>query len=220
MLHQRIWWKCLAPTNTWSRPMKYDPFKLHRRSIRLQGYDYAQVGAYFITICTLNRECTFDNVVLRHIAESYWRAIPRHFPNIVLDEWIVMPNHLHGVIVMADDARRGEAFPEARFDIQAFSNLATELTAKVSGGNASPLPTRGVVSASLGALVGNYKSVTTRRINTIRKTAGAHVWQRNYHEHIIRDDNDLDRIRKYIIENPANWDTDEENSNSAPIRPK
>lgn len=87
--------------------MKYDPLKHHRHSIRLQGYDYSQGGAYFVTIVTRNRECLFDSTVLHRVAESNWRSIPQHFSNVVLDGWIVMPNHLHGVIVIADDVRRG-----------------------------------------------------------------------------------------------------------------
>ena len=124
--------------------MKYDPSKHRRHSIRLKGYDYAQVGAYFVTIVTHNRECLFDDLVLRRAAETHWHALPNHFANILLDEWIVMPNHLHGVIVIADDARRGEAFPDAPFDAKASSSSAIRLPDNVSGGNAAPLPPRGV----------------------------------------------------------------------------
>lgn len=191
--------------------MKYDPFKHHRRSTRLKGYDYTQVGAYFVTICAHKRECLFDDIVLRRVAESCWRTIPQHFPNAVLDEWIVMPNHLHGIVVIAYDVRRGEAFLGAPFDAKVSSSSVIELPGNGVGGNASPLPPRGVSSNSLGAIIGNYKSATTRRINTIRHTQGAPVWQRNYWEHIIRDENELNRTREYIIDNPANWDADVEN---------
>ena len=167
--------------------MKYDPNKHHpagtlrsRRSIRLKGYDYTQVGAYFVTICADNRECLFDDLVLRRVVETYWCAIPQHFSNVVLDEWIVMPNHLHGVIVIADDARRGEAFPQDRLSGNLIANGKDGLSLQHASGNASPLPSRGVVSDSLGAIIGNYKSVTTRRINAIRHTQAAPVWQRNY----------------------------------------
>lgn len=193
------------------RDMKYDPFKHHRRSIRLKGYDYSPAGAYFVTICAHCRECLFDDAVLRRVAESHWRALPKHFPNVVLDEWIVMPNHLHGVIVIADDARRGEAFPDAPSNAKASSSSENESPANVVGGNASPLPPRGVTPNSLGAIIGNYKAVTTRRINAIRHTPGAPVWQRNYYEHIIRNEKELNRIRAYIINNPANWEADDEN---------
>ena len=112
--------------------------------------------------------------------------------------------------MIADDARRGEAFPDARFDAKVSSLSAIRLPNDVSRGNALPLSPRGAASDSLGAIVGNYKSVTARRINTIRKTPGAPVWQHNYYEHSIRDENELNRMREYIINNPANWDMDEE----------
>jgi putative transposase len=81
---------------------RYDPNKQHRRSIRMRGYDYAQPGAYFVTLCTHNRECTFDDPVLRRVVETHWRAIPRHGPHVTLDAWVVMPNHVHGIIVIGD----------------------------------------------------------------------------------------------------------------------
>jgi len=191
--------------------MKYDPSKHLRRSIRLKGYDYSQIGAYFVTICVDNRECLFDDLVLRRVAETYWRNIPRHFPNVALDEWIVMPNHLHGAIVIADDARRGEAFPPTTFAGNSLSDERDAFASSHASGNASPLLPRGASPDSLGAIIGNYKSVTTRRINAIRHTPGAPVWQRNYYEHIVRDENELNRIREYIVNNPANWEEDEEN---------
>ena len=87
-----------------------DPDRHHRRSIRLPGYDYSSAGAYFVTICTYKRDLLFDDPVLRRVAEALWQHIPRHFPDVQLDTWVVMPNHVHGIIVIADDPRRGEAF--------------------------------------------------------------------------------------------------------------
>jgi len=84
---------------------RYDPDKHHRRSIRLQGYDYTQSGAYFVTIVTHGRELLFDDPVLRRVAETMWQRIPRHFPHVELDEWVVMPNHVHGIIVIAPTVR-------------------------------------------------------------------------------------------------------------------
>ncbi len=195
--------------------MKYDPSKHHRRTIRLPGYDYSQVGAYFITICVHNRECLFDDVVLKRVAETYWRSIPRFSANIILDEWIVMPNHLHGVLIIADPARKGEALPNAFFTARVSSPSENRLPANTAGNNTSPLPPRGAPPNSLGAIIGNYKSVTARRINAIRHTPGAPVWQRNYYEHIVRDEDELNRIRAYIISNPANWEIDEQNPRRA-----
>lgn len=121
--------------------MKYDPLKHHRHSIRLRGYDYSQGGAYFVTICVDNRECLFDDRVLRRVAETYWRTLPQHFPNVVLDEWIVMPNHLHGVIVIADDVRRGEALPKATLNAKVPYSSGIKLSANALDGNASLAPT-------------------------------------------------------------------------------
>ncbi len=196
---------------------RYDPTKHHRRSIRLKGYAYASPGAYFVTLVTFDRECLFDNAILRHIAEYNWRAIIRHFENVVLDEWVVMPNHLHGIIIFRDDARRGEAFPENDFKATRLAFSQDGFDDDRERRNASPLPSserqrpHGVEHGSLGAIIGNFKSITTRRINAIRHSHGASVWQRNYYEHIIRDEGDLDRLREYIVTNPTRWELDREN---------
>jgi putative transposase len=145
-----------------------------------------------------------------------WQRIPRHFPHVELDEWVVMPNHIHGIIAITDvgatHSTNGASTAEAG------SQYATPLSAKQATGNASPLPASpqpptGPPSGSLGAIVGNYKSVTARRINRIRHTPGVRVWQRNYHEHIIRNERVLNRIRQYIRDNPAHWAEDRENPN-------
>ncbi len=184
--------------------MKYDPNKHHRHSIRLKGYDYTQVGLYYVTLVTHNRECFFDDPVLRRMIEHYWCEIPRHFENAVLDESVIMPNHLHGIIVIGE--KQGEAFLARTESGGAVSIASDDLLENVEKRNASPLP-----CGSLGAIVGNFKSVTARRINEIRKTPGALVWQRNYYEHIVRNEEELERIRNYIINNPTNWNTDDEN---------
>ncbi len=178
--------------------MPYDHERHHRRSIRLRGYDYRQEGAYFVTIVTQDRACPFGQVVNRdmglnehgEIAMECWQNIPAHFPNVELDEFIIMPNHVHGILVITN-------------------NDATDVGAT----HASPLPKspHGPQSASVGAVVGSYKSAVTKRFNARRHTPGAAVWQRNYYEHIIRDDESLGRIRQYILDNPARWATDREN---------
>jgi putative transposase len=186
--------------------MNYDPRKHHRRSIRLSGYDYTQPGAYFVTICTQNRECLFDDPVLRSVVETHWQAIPRHVPHVTLDAWVVMPNHVHGIIVITDPsvgARHCHQVPASGRRASSGEARPSKLDAD---GNALPLQ-RG----SLGAIVGNLKSVTARRINRIRHTPGMDVWQRNYYEHIIRNERALERIREYIINNPLRWELDIEN---------
>ncbi|MBN1810535.1 MAG: transposase [Anaerolineae bacterium] len=191
---------------------RYDRNKHHRRSTRLRGYDYAQAGAYFVTIVTHDRETLFDDPVFRRAAETMWQRIPRHSPHVELDKWVVMPNHVHGIIVIVDDSRgRGEAFRDGRSVLSDSFPCAAPFSAKLDPGNASPLPEPKLPSGSLGAIVGNFKSVTTRRINRIRKTPGAPVWQRNYYERIIRNERELNAVRHYISENPARWAEDREN---------
>ena len=166
--------------------MKYDPEKHHRHSIRLTGYDYTQAGAYFVTIVTQGREPVFDNVVLQGIAESFWLRLPQRFSHVSLDEWVVMPNHLHGILVISQDGPIPDPILPA-------------------GG----VPPAGAPIGSLGAIIGAYKSTTTQRINRIRDMSGRQVWQRNYYERIIRSDAELDAIRRYIRDNPLNWPHDE-----------
>jgi REP element-mobilizing transposase RayT len=173
----------------------------HRRSIRLKGYDYTRAGAYFVTICTKDRACLFGDVSdgvtrlnqMGHIVRQCWLAIPDHFPHVLLDEFVVMPNHVHGIIVI----------------------MATHI---VGATHASPLqnddtPTRprGPQPRSVASIVGSFKSAATKRINEHRGTPGAPVWQRDYFEHIIRNDESLNRIREYILNNPLQWALDREN---------
>ncbi len=183
----------------------YNP-KIHqRRSIRLQGYDYSQAGAYFVTICAHKKECLFGKIVNDAVQlnewgkmiVTCWEAIPEHFPNVELDAFVVMPNHVHGIMMI--QGGRGEAFAE----------VARWKTPDRSA-NASPLRP-GTQANSLGAIVQNFKSVSTRKINQLRGTAGLTIWQRNYYEHIIRGENELNRIRQYISDNPLHWVLDKEN---------
>jgi len=187
--------------------MPYDPQKHHRRSIRLKGYDYTQPGAYYVTLCTEARQCLFGDVVkgemrlnsLGHIAFTCWQAIPEHFPHVELDAFVVMPNHLHGILVISDTL--------------------------VGATHASPLHHPNVLSLrkpcgptpkSVGAIVGSYKSAVSKGINAICNTEGNSIWQRNYYEHISRDEESLHNIRQYIVENPWRWANDPENPQHYP----
>ncbi len=173
--------------------MVYDPRKHRRRSIRWFAYDYAQAGAYFVTICTADRQGPLGQVEgvevrlsgLGQIAATCWRAIPEHFEDVELDAFVVMPNHVHGIIVIGDGRAR----------------------------HASPLQgaAKGPERRSVGSIVGAYKSAVTRRIRETGGTPGAALWQRNYYEHVIRSEQQLSRIRRYIEANPANWMSDHEN---------
>lgn len=168
--------------------MPYNPSFHHRRSIRLPGYDYRNGGGYFVTIVTHERAPLFDDLTLRRVAEFYWEQTSRTSQQVVVDDYVVMPNHLHGILV----------FTSTMLD-------------QVEQPPCDPISS-GSLSGSLGAVVGSFKSQTARRINQIRKAAGAPVWQRNYHEHIIRNERELSAIRQYIHDNPLNWAKDPENS--------
>jgi REP element-mobilizing transposase RayT len=182
--------------------MRFDPQKHHRRSIRLKEYDYAQPGGYFVTVVTYQRDLLFGEIVNEEmqlnkfgcIADECWRGIPGHFPNVELGAYVVMPNHVHGIIVINDRADE--------------NGLATNSSPVVGARHASPLPC-GVKPHSLGAIVGSFKSAVTKRIG--RELSATGIWQRNYYEHVIRNDKDWDRIHRYIECNPSLWAEDEEN---------
>jgi len=176
----------------------FAPQRHHRRSIRLKGYDYTQAGAYFVTVCTWNRQCLFGKVVdgeMRldgrgEIVHQEWLRTAKMRPGVQLDAFVVMPNHIHGIIIITDD-RRG--------------TLQRAPTAEQFG-----RPT----SNSIPTIVRLFKSAVTKRINNARGTPGMPVWQRNYYEHVIRNERSLDRIRRYIVENPLRWHLDRENPNA------
>jgi len=179
----------------------------HRRSIRLKGYDYTRAGAYFVTICTKDRACLFGDVadgVMRlnqmgHIVRQCWLAIPDHVPPVLLDEFVVMPNHVHGIIVIMPTHIVGARHAVGATHASPLQNHDT------------PTRPRGPQRQSVGSIVGSFKSAATKRINEQRGTPGAPVWQRDYFEHIIRNDESLNRIREYILNNPLQWALDREN---------
>lgn len=168
--------------------------KYQRRSIRLPQYSYEQDGAYFVTLCTHQRALLFGDVVdgemelstLGCVVMEEWERTATLRPYVELDAFVVMPNHVHGIIIINRGiVRARRAVP-----------LQTENYGK-------PVP------GSIPTIVRAFKSAATRRINQIRLTPGETVWQRNYYEHIIRNEAACDRIRQYIDLNPANWLTDD-----------
>lgn len=190
----------------------------HRRSIRLRDYDYRWQGAYFVTICTLNRECLFgiilDDIMCLNafgqVAESEWLRSAQMRREVTLDEFSIMPNHLHGIVFITDGSgprhnTTGEAAPYGR-PPDAPTNMDR-------GGRHLPTPTSRPASRSLGALINGYKAAVTRTVRSMRGTSCLSLWQRNYYEHVIRNDHDLDRIRQYIRDNPARCALDHENPN-------
>jgi len=186
----------------------------NRRSIRLPGYDYAQPGAYFVTICTQDRAHLFGDIVdglmrlnaVGDIVHDEWTRTERIRSEMVLGAFVVMPNHVHGIVTIAVP-HGGDA-----------SGVVV-----VGAHGRAPLrhaPPRIQRSArSLGAFVAGFKSAVTTRINAMRGTPGAPVWQRNYHEHVIRNDLEFDRIHEYIVNNPMRWHLDRNNPDRPPPAP-
>jgi len=183
---------------------QYDPRKHHRRSIRLQDYDYAQAGAYFVTICVQDRQCLLgcianDVVCLNDAGQmiARWRQELAHkFPSVELDAYVIMPNHIHGIIITIADADVG-------FDTQVGLGGAH---AGVGAHAGAPLP----------QIVQWFKTMTTNEyIRGVKEKSWlpfpGRLWQRNYYEHVVRSDQDLQRIRRYIEENPLKWALDTEN---------
>ena len=181
--------------------MKYASGKHHRRTIRLPGYDYSQTGWYFVTICTHNRDVLFGNVIEGkmllnkpgQIVDKCWGDIPNHFPGVRLDEYVIMPNHVHGIIVIIrNDCDENEG------------------AENVGGQNFEPLPHENkyqkIIPRSIGSIIRGFKIGVTKwfRENTDIST----VWQRNYYEQIIRYENHLNLVRRYIVENPVQWQND------------
>ena len=175
----------------------------HRRSIRLKGHDYSQAGGYFVTVCARDRECLFGEIVngemrlneFGRLVRDEWLRSAEIRVEIELGEYVVMPNHFHGIVII--------------------TNNATECSGDKCTGNRPmggwgdrPVAPTGPQSKSIGALMAGYKSAVTKRINAIRQSPGAPVWQRNYYEHIIRDDADYRRIAEYVADNPHRWAED------------
>lgn len=197
----------------------------YRRSIRLPGYDYTQAGAYFVTICTHNRQCLFGAIVnsemlpnhAGRVAEACWLAIPNYFPRVKLDAYVIMPNHVHGIIVIADHDNGLNAGGHPESDL-ANTNVGAKYFSPLQPSTAARQPPphrqRGT-SQTIGSIIRGFKIGVTKwfRANTEIYT----VWQRNYYEHIIRNDISLQRIRQYIADNPLQWNMDRENPDTIAI---
>ena len=190
---------------------KYDPDVHHRRSIRLKRYDYSQSGVYFVTLCVANHSLYFDDPAIKDFAEKCWVEIPHHFPSVILDQWIVMPNHLHGIVICRGvqlNALTSNALINANIELNGPPTNTTNASNHIIYSKISPR--RNTISV----IIRTYKAAVT----TLCRRNGYNYfrWQRNYYEHIIRDENELNLIRQYITTNPKQWDIDSENPN-API---
>ena len=232
--------------------MQYNPRIHHRRSIRLKGYDYSQAGLYFITICCQNMVCRFgtiknEQMILNgfgQIANNNWLALSERFPNITLDVFQIMPNHMHGIIILNDVVGAGLApaqnapAPNTPNPNQTNSNQTNpedqnpedQNTANFVGAGLAPaqntdaqtqatMPCETRAEANpaptIGDIVGAYKSLVANGCLEIYKSNNqmmGKLWQRDYYEHIIRNEQSYQTISHYIINNPANWNGDKFNT--------
>jgi len=194
--------------------MKYDPQKHHRRSIRLKGYDYTQPGAYFVTICTYQRDEIFGEIIngemrlsaLGKIVREEWlrSAEIRKEIQVFEDEFMIMPNHLHGInwIVGADSIRPDM---EGAHAMRPNTMRPNTMPPKPQTPDARRASLRRV-PRSLGSFIAGFKTSVTSRAGRELDMTG--IWQRNYYEHIVRNDRELNNIRWYILNNPLNWQLD------------
>ena len=200
--------------------MTSQPGNRRRRSIRLPGYDYTQPGAYFVIICAHERQHLFGDVVdgqmrlssAGRVVDWYWRRLPQHFPHVRLDAHVVMPNHAHVILWIVDAVGATHSPTISGQMVNAVPTDGPDQTQRVLGNASSPLRPNGPAPGSVGAIIGNFKSVTTRRINKMNHAPGDPVWQRNFYEHIVRNERALHAIRQYIADNPARWHLDRYNA--------
>ncbi len=207
------WWSCrivIAVGVTGRSPlhrqtMAHNEEKHRRRSIRLKDYDYSQAGAYFITICTYKKQCMLGNIIngemvlnkYGKVVEEEWYRSATIRLEVELDAFVVMPNHIHGIVVIVEST--------------------------VGAQGLAPLQIRhGCVPVqrkprSLSTFIWGFKTAATRRINDLRGTPHVPIWQRNYYEHVIRNEDDLNEIREYIVNNPLKWDLDRDNPNNVGV---
>jgi putative transposase len=176
--------------------MRVTSVQPNRKPLRLSHHDYSQAGPYFVTICTHKMSCLLGTVCDAHIilnpagetAREVWYALPERFPRVVLDEFIIMPNHLHGILAFVG---AGLAPPDA-------ASMKSERPSL----------------CSLPAIIGAFKSISTIKINRLLKRSGKSFWQRNYYEHIIRNGDDMKNAQRYILENPLKWSPESEHPES------
>jgi len=202
--------------------------KYRIKSTRLKEFDYSSDGVYFITICTKNREYYFGEIVadtmkytkIGAMAKKYWQQIPRHFPSVRLDEFIVMPNHVHGIIMINKnntvETRHGNKnvnknnndWVETRHGASLRNGYYVNSRKLHHGASLQGNKFGKLKNNSLQSIINHYKGSVTHwaNMNNIQ-----FVWQPRYYDHIIRNEYELNRIRQYIIENPFKWEIDRNN---------
>jgi len=200
--------------------MKYNPNIHRRQSERLRTKNYS-TGSYFITICAVNREWLFGEIrkdemlinKLGAIVKQCWEEIPMHFLTASLDTFVIMPNHIHGILSlrMAEEYSGDLQQPRRGLACQAPTDTASQISS-ISAARPYRPKFGKPIPGSLPTVIGAFKSSSTRLINKLRNSPATSVWQRNYYEHAIRNNDELQKIRMYIGENPKHWFTDEEYS--------
>ncbi len=205
-----------------------------RKHIRLRNFDYSSAGAYFITICTKDRECFFGNIVgtqhvvtfsaIGKIANEYLNDIPNHFPHMEMDEFIVMPNHVHCILVLneksiGDDVGASHGMPLPNTDDNVGSHhVGTRHGVSLRDDNeivraSHVMPQQPItnqfgkpVRGSVSVIINQFKSSVTRWCN--KNNHQYFQWQSRFHDHVIRNEEEYNRIKNYIIANPMNWAND------------
>ena len=172
-----------------------DPSSPHRKNLRIPDFDYSQPGSYYVSIVTQGRRKLFGQIVdgemvlndIGKMVEEVWVAIPEHFPNVELGEFVVMPNHFHGVITITVGARH--AVPRPVSEKEGFGKP---------------------VSGSLSTILRSFKSATTKAFHEFSRDSEDRLWQRSFYEHVIQNERDYRAIYEYIVANPMNWEMDDE----------
>jgi len=176
-----------------------DPFHYYRRSLRLRKHHYARGGVYFVTLCARERECLFGEITgvemrlsdCGKIIRDEWLHTETTRQNVLLDAYVIMPNHIHGVIILT-------------------SGIAAEKR-RPTWFNADLERARAAVPDSVAAVLTQFKSITTQRIRALTEARTETVWQDQHTEQRIWSEQILERIREYIASNPTLWDQDENN---------
>ncbi|OGJ53845.1 hypothetical protein A2880_02985 [Candidatus Peribacteria bacterium RIFCSPHIGHO2_01_FULL_49_38] len=196
--------------------------KLHRQSVRMKDFDYAMDVRWFVTVCTHERRCTLGEIAegeempevklseVGKIVEECWLEIPDHFSNVMLDEFVIMPNHIHGLLEIIDTSHISDTPDD--------NNPATNgrgVACYAPTGSEERFSAISSKPQSLGTIIRSFKSAVTKRINELHGKSDEPFWQRNFYEHGIRSDKSLEKIQNYIRENPLMWNEDEDNPANA-----
>ena len=197
--------------------IKNNPGIKGRRTLRLSGYDYSIPGLYYVTICTHKKKCLFGQVTngemvlnrVGRIVNDEWIKAGENRDVLELDEWIVMPNHLHGIVTIYKTSPVAiRELPLHGDEMQVVSALNQDIHARAAYEFSLQTDIRQRRNMILPKFIGKFKMLTAKRVNRLGETPGKPLWQKSYWDRIIRDEEDLNRIRQYIRNNPSQWEKD------------